>query len=338
MLSRLLLPFAVLYALLTDLRNALYRSGKLRSVRFSVPTIIVGNLRVGGTGKTPHAGYLLAGLKARGWEVAGLSRGYGRKTKGFRWVEKNASAETVGDEPLLLKQRLDVPFAVCEARVPGLVEIFREKPETQGVVLDDAYQHRSLRPHLKILLSPYDAPFYEDFVLPAGRLRERRRYAGEAGIILVTQCPANVSEEKKQEIEAKVREYNTNAPIFFTTYTHGAPYCLGKPEEKRERLPEAASLCCGIARPERFRESAESAGIEVLDFLNFKDHHNFSEADLAQIRALPSPIITTEKDAQRLCPHLELLSEVDIWVWPLEVSFLGGEERFWEEVFTHCKD
>jgi tetraacyldisaccharide 4'-kinase len=169
-------------------------------------------------------------------------------------------------------------------------------------------------------------------------LRERRAYAKEAGIILITQCPANASEEKKQEIEAKVREYNADAPLFFTTYTHGKPYRLGKPEESLEQLPQKASLCCGIDRPVRFRESAESAGIEVIDFLSFKDHHRFSEADLAKVHALPSPIITTEKDAQRLQQHLDVLSETEIWVWPLEVTFLGKEALFWEEVLAYCKE
>jgi tetraacyldisaccharide 4'-kinase len=190
----LLLPVAWLYEGITRLRNWLYDKGYKKSTSFPLPVISVGNLTVGGTGKTPHVEYLVRLLKDQR-QLVTLSRGYGRQTKGFLIADEQANAATIGDEPMQFYQKFghQIKVAVGEKRVPAIEQILRLYPKTEIILLDDAFQHRAVRPCFSILLSDYHRPFYTDFVLPAGRLRESRKGAGRADAVIFSKCPQNLS-------------------------------------------------------------------------------------------------------------------------------------------------
>ena len=193
MLKFLLYPFSLLYGLITDFRNVLFDKGFKSQTGFDIPIINVGNLTVGGTGKSPQIEYLIR-LLADTYQVASLSRGYGRKTKGYILADEHANAEQIGDEPMQFFQKFGskISVVVSEKRVEGVQQLLQEKPTTELILLDDAYQHRYITPSFNILLMDYHRPFYEDLTFPAGRLRERRRGANRADCIVVSKCPENL--------------------------------------------------------------------------------------------------------------------------------------------------
>ena len=220
----LLWPFSVLYHGLTALRNRLFDSGWLQSTQpRGVFCLGVGNLSVGGTGKTPLTAWLLAHLRPR-YRVATLSRGYGRRTRGFRLANAADTAETLGDEPLQLYRTCGGPVAVAEDRAAGVAGLLALSPPPQLVLLDDAFQHRRLRPHLQLLLTDFSQPFYRDSLLPAGRLRESRHGAARADAVLVTKCPENLSFLQKETMTRHIRAYaGRQTPVFFTGIRYGPP-------------------------------------------------------------------------------------------------------------------
>ena len=210
----LLIPASLLYGLGIALRNIFYRFGLLKSVEFSVPVISVGNLSVGGTGKTPHIEYLVWSLKPF-LQIATLSRGYGRKTKGYREVRFYDKARDVGDEPLQFKRRFrDLIVAVSESRTFGIIQLLNEYPQLQTILLDDAFQHRSVDPGLNILLTEYDKPYTRDFMMPSGRLREFKSAANRADIIIVTKCPKEFSEDDRNAMIRELSPKAASAGIF----------------------------------------------------------------------------------------------------------------------------
>lgn len=189
-LKIILAPFTLLYQSITSIRNKLYDSGKWHSATFNLPVINVGNLNVGGSGKTPHIEYIIALLRSQ-YKIATLSRGYGRKTKGFLIASESSSVTEIGDEPAQIKDKFpDIIVSVGEDRLLAIPQLLRKYPDTDVILLDDAFQHRSVRPGLNILLTTFDKPFYEDHVLPLGRLRESPQGYKRADIIIVTKCPA----------------------------------------------------------------------------------------------------------------------------------------------------
>jgi tetraacyldisaccharide 4'-kinase len=195
----LMAPFSLLYGIGVSLRNTFYKTGVLKSISFNLPIISVGNLSVGGAGKTPHIEYLIRLLKDY-LNVATVSRGYKRKTKGFLFVKPKMNAEQVGDEPLQFKRKFqDVAVTVSESRTFAIPEILGEHPDTQVVLLDDAFQHRSIKPGLNILLTEFSKPFTKDFLLPSGRLREWRSAYQRADVVVVSKCPREVTQEEKEK-------------------------------------------------------------------------------------------------------------------------------------------
>jgi tetraacyldisaccharide 4'-kinase len=331
----LLLPLAWLYAAVLAVRNWLYDHGWKRSAPGWVPLIGVGNLRVGGTGKTPHVAWVVEELLRQGQRPAILSRGYGRQTQGPRLAAPTDSAATVGDEPWQYFEQFQaqgVPVAVAENRQVGLNLLREQHPELTTVVLDDAYQHRRVRPTLNILLTELARPFYHDFVLPAGRLRETRAGAARADVIIITKCPPDLPAAQQAEVTAQVRRYaRPEVPVLFSAYDYAAPQpltaaarALGAP------LPSCpALLLTGIAQPGPLREYLLGAGFGLADEFVFPDHHAFSPADLAAVRARWQPgqaIFTTEKDATRLlAPALaEALAGLPIYTIPVRVALLGS--------------
>jgi len=330
----LLLPFSWLYAAVLAMRNWLYDHGWKRSAPGWVPLLGVGNLRVGGTGKTPHVAWLVEELLRQGQRPAILSRGYGRQTTGPRLATAADSAATVGDEPWQYFEEFaaqSVPVAVAENRQLGLDLLHQHHPHLSCVVLDDAYQHRRVRPTLNILLSELARPFYTDFVLPAGRLRETRAGAARADVVILTKCPPGLPAAAQAAAAAQVRRYaRPGVPVLFSAYAYGAPVPLTAAARAQALPPSGGQmvLLTGIAQPGPLREHLLAAGYALAAEYIFPDHHVFAVADLVAVRARWQPgqvIFTTEKDATRLrAPELATaLAGLPVYTIPVRVALLG---------------
>lgn len=327
----LLSPLSALYGGLTDLWHGLFDAGWRKSAAFDRFVISVGNLTVGGTGKTPHVEYLLRHLRPH-HTLAVLSRGYGRRTKGYRVVGPADTAETVGDEPLQVYQKFgeNCAVAVGEARAEAIPRLLADFPDTDVILLDDAFQHRTVQPHLSLLLTDYNRLFYNDLPFPAGRLRERRHGAIRADAVLVTKCPAHLTEAERGTITANVRRYTRDGvAVFFTGFRYGELRSL-----TGEALAGEVLLLTGLANPaplEAYIRERFSMGKHLL----FPDHHAYTLGDLTKINqalnALPGEenrVITSEKDAVKLRPllaaHPKML-QASVFYLPIEVEFLFGE-------------
>ncbi|UOQ71122.1 tetraacyldisaccharide 4'-kinase [Hymenobacter cellulosilyticus] len=327
-LAFLLLPFAWLYATVLHVRNWLYDKGIKESARFAIPVISVGNLRAGGTGKTPHVAWLVRELQVLGQQPAILSRGYGRRTRGYVEADATATAATIGDEPLQHYQDFQgqVPVVVCENRRTGLEKLFRQEPPPTVVVLDDAYQHRRVQPTLNILLTEQQRPFYQDYVLPAGRLRESRGGARRADAVIITKCAPDLTASQQAASAARVRRYTRSAvPVLFSAYRYGAPVAVGG--AARVESPEVV-LLTGIAQPGPLREYLAGAGYQITHHAAFADHHTFTAADIAAVAGQLRPgqsVFTTQKDAVRLLePALQAaVAALPIFYIPIQVEFLA---------------
>lgn len=335
-LARILLaPFSLLYGLGISLRNAFYRAGLLKSMSFNIPVISVGNLSVGGAGKTPHIEYFIRLLREH-IHIATLSRGYSRKTRGFLEVQVRDNAEKVGDEPLQFKRKYrDLNVFVAEDRAFAIPQIMMKHPQTQLVLLDDAFQHRAVKPGLNVLLTEYNNLFTRDYLLPSGRLREWRSAYERADVIIVSKCPAELSTNERDSIIAEINLL-PHQRIFFSYYAYQAPYYQFNPRY-RLQLDDKLEviLISAIARTDYLVDYLVSQVGEIRN-MEFEDHHYFSKHDMSslhkQFHALESPrkvIITTEKDAMRLELHREFLlkERLPIFVLPTAVRFHFGEEE-----------
>ncbi len=306
-----------MYGLIVRWRNRQFDRGRKTSVEFDLPVICIGNLSVGGTGKTPHTEYLIRLLKDE-FRLAVLSRGYKRKTKGFVMADEHSDAGVIGDEPQQYHRKFsDICVAVDEKRVEGVRQILARRPDTQAILLDDAFQHRHIKPGLSILLTDFKRPFYEDRLLPFGRLREPVDGKKRADIIVVTKCPADLSREEQLQICGRIRP-EAHQKVFFSTIDYGT-VCQGNTvcgSLSDGLLPEAfagrpALALSGIARPEPFEECVRRLD-PLAKCLRFPDHHDFSSEDAKKIAAafesLKSRngiVLTTEKDYARLEPHFQ---------------------------------
>ena len=325
-LRKILFPFAILYDLVTRVRNQFYDKGLFSSTRFDIPVICVGNLSVGGTGKSPMVEFLVKTLKENA-SVATLSRGYGRKTKGYRSVQVNDVAQNVGDEPLQLKKKFPkVHVAVCESRALG-IEQLKASVAPELVILDDAYQHRSVSPSFTILLTAYDDLYADDLLLPAGNLRESKKGASRANVIIVTKCPPKIALEERNRIGSKLNPLSRQK-LFFSTVEYDT-HMYG--EDGNGVLLSAVQdkdilLVTGIAKPEPFVDHIASLGFHV-DHMAFRDHHNFSLTDISTIkkRAGKRLVLTTEKDYVRLAP---LLHDEQLYYLPIAFRIIDQEEDF----------
>ncbi|MCA6073296.1 tetraacyldisaccharide 4'-kinase [Fulvivirga sedimenti] len=321
----LLLPFAWLYDLATRMRNYLYDSGYKTSFEFDRSVISVGNLSAGGTGKTPMVEYLIRLLQSTE-KVVTLSRGYGRKTSGFRIAGSSDTAVTIGDEPMQYYSKFNVPVTVGEERAVAIPFILAEFPDTGVILLDDAFQHRPVKPQLNILLTSYQKPFFDDYVLPAGRLRESRRGAARADVIVVTKCPDDISSIRKGEMERAIHRYAPKVPVFYSRIKYGEPTGLRNP------LKEVV-VVTGIANPELFIRHVQER-YDVVEIFRYKDHHQFRENDIKRIleRAINgnADIITTEKDYMRLDNSLRGLigEQTGLFYIPIETTFLENGREF----------
>lgn len=328
-------PLSILYWLVTELRNFLYRFNLLNSYKSSIYTVGLGNLTVGGTGKTPHVAYLLQKF-GEVYQTATLSRGYGRQTHGFVLATPQATAHTIGDEPLQLFRRFgaQVPVMVCEKRAKGLQIIEELFPETELVLLDDAFQHRAVRLDTHILLTDFGRLFYEDFLLPTGRLREARTGARRADAIVVSKCAQDLTDAQKNDIRRQIWQYAApNTPVFFSTIQYGAP----QPYFTTQPIFNIAAPCVavsGIADARLFEKAAQQ-NFNVKDKMAFGDHHDFTPKDLRAIlhKAEACTVLTTEKDFVKIKPLLtdNQAAQCGFYYWPIEVAFLPEKQMGFDE-------
>jgi tetraacyldisaccharide 4'-kinase len=323
-----LYPFALIYGAVVWLRNRLYDSGFFSSIQFSTPVITVGNLSVGGTGKTPHVEYLIRLLQYR-FKVATMSRGYKRRTQGFLLADENTNALRIGDEPMQYHMKFpELVVSVAEERITGIPTLIQKSPGVEVVLLDDAYQHRSVRAGVTILITDYSKPFYKDHILPIGTLREKRDAYKRADVIIVSKCPANMDKAVADEMVSRINPLD-NQQVFFTTIQYGQPYDMFSHEPVALKDKHAVLVCC-IAKPEPLVNYVNSL-VADSHVLSYADHHYFLSRDLEDMKDAHTNwdvqnkvIVTTEKDAARLHLHDDKLKEwgVPIVVLPISVAFL----------------
>ncbi|WP_222166835.1 tetraacyldisaccharide 4'-kinase [Edaphocola aurantiacus] len=344
-LKLLLYPFSLLYGAIMWLRNRLYDTGIYSSVQFSVPVISVGNLSTGGTGKTPHIEYLMRLLRYE-YLVATQSRGYKRRSRGFKLADESTTAYEIGDEPMQFKLKFpEMSVSVCEERMTGIPALLAERPETEVILLDDAYQHRSVKAGLNILITDYSRPFYTDYVLPFGNLREGRRAAKRAHVIIVSKCPPDLPAAERKAITERINPL-PHQKVFFTHIRYGTcfDFFTGNPVSLQKE--QHIILVSGIARPEPMLHHLREQVADV-HLLRYPDHHYFTTANLEEIKqtcknweAKQPVIITTEKDATRLALHRDTLQAwgVPVWVLPIEIDFIEGKEQFDQIVLEYIVD
>lgn len=333
----LLYPFAVLYDAVTSIRNRQYDTGARPSARFELPVIGVGNLSVGGTGKTPMIEFLIR-LLADDYKIATLSRGYGRKTRGIRIAGNKDDATTIGDEPMQFYRKFSdkAVIAVGEERALAIPYVLDQHPDTRVILLDDAFQHRKVQPSFQILLSDYNNLFVNDYLLPAGRLRESKRGASRADVIVVTKCPSNISDDEMIEIESAIRRYSNKA-VFFTRICYGnlLPVSGGSAYK-----PEKIILVAGIAHPEPLEQYLRKHYQVVRRFI-FPDHHTYSRKDIDAITGAAADekaaVVTTEKDLVKLDPRVFEKMSVSLYYLPIEMEFLKNGKEFDEMVLNAIK-
>ncbi|MTG98690.1 MULTISPECIES: tetraacyldisaccharide 4'-kinase [Myroides] len=320
----LLFPFAILYGIITSIRNCLYTIGLFKRTSFDIPTIAVGNLSVGGTGKTPMVEYIIRLLKDQ-YQITTLSRGYKRKSEGFILANDHTTMEEIGDEPFQYHSKFDnINVAVDAKRVNGIHSILKNKPDTQAVILDDAFQHLAAKAGFYILLTTYDEPYYSDYMLPTGNLRESRSGAKRANIVIVTKCPKNLTLENQRNITEKLN-LKTGQLSFFT-YIEFSKLAYTKSRSVSLELlkNEDYILVAGIAKPQSFFDHLKN---EETECLTFPDHHHFSPSDVELIlqKAGNKNIITTEKDYVRL---QNLIPSERLYYLPIQTSFINNHEVF----------
>jgi tetraacyldisaccharide 4'-kinase len=320
-LRKSLFPLSLLYDVVTRVRNAAYDAQCLRQSQFDVPTIIVGNLITGGSGKTPMIAYLLHHFSNRN-SLAVLSRGYKRKSSGFLIADAASSIESLGDEPFLLFQKFpNVHFAVCKNRPEGIQGLLANVPQIDAIFLDDGFQHRKLKPSFQILLTPYDAPWFKDFVLPTGNLRESARGKKRADLVVVTKCPETLTEGERHQYANRLG-LDAHQNLFFTAISYDT-HVYGVTQMKlKSFIQDPFVLITGIANAKPLTSYLDGLGANYKH-LEFGDHHSFSASDCQNILSLGLPILTTEKDYVRLNPFLK-----EVHFLPISVRFLADEDRF----------
>jgi tetraacyldisaccharide 4'-kinase len=332
-MRKLLMPLSFIYGIITTIRNILFDVGILKSKSFEFPIIGVGNLSMGGTGKSPHVLYI-ANLFKDNSKLAILSRGYGRKSKGYKNVEINDSAREVGDEPLQYKQQLnEVKVAVCEKRVEGVELILKESIGTNLILLDDAFQHRYLKPTLNLLITDINSLFYDDFVIPAGNLRERKIGVKRAHAVIVSKTPLNFEVKQRNQITERIKRYGIENIFFsYMHYREELTFVAGGSVNLDQIKEYAVFLVAGIAKPQPLIDFV-SGNSKRLEFELFKDHHAFTVGDIIHLKkkfdkfaakqAGKKIILTTRKDAVRLMiPELlVLIKDLPIAIIDIEVKF-----------------
>ena len=351
--QKLLYPFALIYGTAAALRRWLYRIGLLEAYQAPIPTIGVGNLSVGGTGKTPHVEYLIR-LLSNQYKIATLSRGYKRKTKGFALANdinpQQLSAELIGDEPLQFYTKFPhIKVAVDEKRKDGIQRLLQRFPDLQCIILDDCYQHLQVKPNLNILITEYQHPYAKDYPLPAGNLREFRSAARYADVVIVSKCPVDMTEAQRSEM-AQLLNLQASQQLFCTTMQYGDLQAVNECAKKqllttqnecgnhRQQTSQTeVVLLTAIAHPEPLVKYL-SDNFRIIHHYRFPDHHYFSPQEIEEIHfrffsenSENRVLVTTEKDSMRLIYSniYKKLEDIPLFVQPIESKFLfQGEEHF----------
>lgn len=334
LLRQILYPISFLYGQIIRFRNKCYDKGIWTSTTFAMPNIVVGNLNTGGTGKTPHVEYLI-NLLQKNFKVAVLSRGYKRKSSGFLIADKKATAQTIGDEPMQYNLKYkDIIVAVDNDRAHGLNQLKKIKNKPDVVILDDAFQHRSVHSKINILLTAYNDLYVDDNMLPTGNLREMPKNARRATHIIVTKCPLDLSVEKQSKIREKLK-INPNQKLYFTGIKY-KDIVLNSSSKKqlKELVDKKILLVTGIANPNPLSDYLSQQKINY-EHLEYKDHHNFTDKEISVIEnkanALDEPLVlTTEKDYARAFIGLK-----NVFYLPIEVVFLQDAKDFNNEIIDY---
>ena len=313
----------------------------MKASKFDVTTISVGNLSMGGTGKSPHIEFLIRLLKDQ-YKVATLSRGFGRTERGFIIADEKATAKTIGDEPLQFYKKFgnEITVSVEASRVLGAMDLFHAKPETEILLLDDAYQHRAIHRDFNILLTDFNHPYYSDFILPVGNLRESKSGKSRADAVIVTKCP-ELSLEEKKEITSKLN-LTKNQSVYFSSIKYDKVLSFDGSEVQLD--DQKVVLVTGIADATPLIKYLEDK-VEIVKHFKFNDHHKFREEELTEIHnfigkfASENPLIlTTEKDAMRLmCNEFEEMLKKDSWVYQSIIVELDREAEFRKEVLSYVE-
>lgn len=329
------------YSWITAARNLAFDTGLFESRAFALPAICIGNISVGGTGKTPHTEYLIRLLRKR-FKVAVLSRGYGRKSKGYIRATESSPMPVIGDEPFQIKNKFpDIDVAVCEKRVTGIERLTAEVPGIEAILLDDAYQHRHVKAGLYILLIDSNRPIWNDCILPFGRLRESISGIKRADVVIMTKCDGITKEEAEQCCKY-IKKYK-DIPVFFSAMRYGTLYgVFGQKERPEIKEGTNVLLVTGIARPEPLKAEIERRGARVT-LMKYPDHHNFTADELEEIAAAfnamngrDSIIVTTEKDATRLMRHEGVPSCIKerSYALPIEVEILHEKDKMFNQIIV----
>lgn len=330
----LLFPFAIIYGFITSTRNFLFDKEILKSTSFSVPVIAVGNLSVGGTGKTPQIEYLIRLLSDK-FKVATLSRGYKRKSEGFILADDSANAEIIGDEPFQYYKKFPkIRVAVDADRTNGIQKLLNQINPPEIILLDDAYQHRKVKADLCILLTAYNDLYADDFMLPTGNLRESRSGADRAKIVIVTKCPESLSLDDKNKIKSKLK-LKPHQQLFFTSINYEETVFSKETEIPVTEIQKMDKvLLAGIAKPEPFFNYLQK---QNDDLLRFPDHHAFSNDEIGEIKskAIGKLIITTEKDYVRIA---DKFPKEQLFYLPIQSSFLENRNNFDETILQFVND
>ena len=351
--NKWLLPLSWIYGIIIFFRNKFYDWGWFSSEEFDIPVICIGNITVGGTGKTPHTEYLIRLLKDKK-RVAVLSRGYGRKTSGFILSDNGDTARTLGDEPYQIKKKFpEIIVAVDEKRRRGIHRLLKMDNPPEVILLDDAFQHRAVKPSYTVILSDYNRPMYKDKLLPVGRLREPSRNAHRANDIIVTKCPNDL-----QPIDFRILRHEMDAFPYQGVYYSQIVYKRLHPVFSQQESPiqdlehlkgKTVLLVTGIASPQMI-ESELNNYTSKIEKLTYPDHYSFRKSDIQNIidkfSSLTTDdkvIITTEKDATRLMLFGEMISDElkdNFFYLPIQVDFIESEEnlQFNEKILNHVRD
>jgi tetraacyldisaccharide 4'-kinase len=318
-------PFAILYTLITSLRNGLFNLKFYKSKKFEIPLIGVGNLSIGGTGKTPMVEFIFK-LFSNEFKMALLSRGFKRSTKGYVKANEDSNSSDIGDEPFQIFSKFKkIDVAVDENRVRGVRNLLNENQKLQSIILDDCFQHRSVSLKLNILLTTYKSPYYRDFVLPVGNLRELRTGYKRADVIIVTKCPKDLLAEEMKMIRKGV-SLKSHQVLFFTSIKYNK-FLLGESEININDLNGSkVLLVTGIANDKEIVNYLRNKNIQ-FDKVSFSDHYKYSLKDIQKIELDFSDriIITTEKDYQKI----KLIDKKNKWYYlQMETYFLNNEDLF----------
>ena len=342
----LLFPLSLIYGLIVFLRNKMYDNHLFSSTSFAFPIICVGNLSVGGTGKSPMVEFLVKNLKGK-YRIAVVSRGYKRKTKGYALANGSSTALEIGDEPMQFHVKFpDIAIAVGEERMVAIPQLLHDRPATQAIILDDAFQHRAVNAGVNILLTDYNNLYTRDWFLPTGDLRDERASARRAAIIVVTKCPPDLSQQERESIikeinprpgmsgiQALVPGGPQTQKVFFACLRYEQPYHITQKNLRLITPDDEVLLVTGIANPRPLKNHLQEHSKTYYQ-IAYNDHHIFTIDDLReikkrfeQINAERKMVITTEKDAVRLAKFEHELKDLPWYVLPIGHHFLFGEAQ-----------